>query len=548
MNLKTISTQKTSVFGTPDFHDGSYSPFGDPDYINAEGKNIIMVSNVRDDAYYNSSYPYYIAGFYSPSFEYYIDRNIITIDTNDWENRMGPDVARPYLYESIIAHEYQHLIHDDYNPDDPSFMNEACSLYAEPLCGYPIDWGQVNRFLETPDNSLTEWGEQGDINILADYGSSFLWAMYLTDHYSVGEENFLGHFVQAHIPGVAGINAALEYFGHEEDFDDVYHDWRIANLLNADCGKYGYTSLDLSEAENTLRIYDAGIVPFDWIRGTDFGTSVSYDGDNTGIAMIGPYGTDYIKYEYKNKRISWNKLYFDGDDNGYESAESGWAFVDGYWNSGDTDLLNTLIFDEVFVDTADPTLYLTTAWDIEDYWDFGFVQVSTDDGATWTSLANEWTTSDFDPNGHPDIEANLPGITEWYGFEIVDMTFDLSAYAGETVQVGFRYMTDWETAYSGWYIFDSSVGATTLELEKFIQPYPADFMVSIVAIKEMHWGNMYFVRDVHLADITNEGFLRQFGAWMDYFVIIVSPLFEKGLLDYSFKIVSEHPGKHHGYC
>ncbi len=540
-----IYEKDTSVFGTPDFHDGSGNPWGDPDFYNEHGKNIIMVSNVRDDAYYNSSYPYYIAGFYSPSFEYYIDRNIITIDSHDWANRMGEDVARPFLYESIIAHEYQHLIHDDYNPDDETFMNEACSLYAEPMCGYPIDWGQVNRFLETPDNSLTVWGDQGDLNILADYGSSFLWSMYLGDHY--GGDDFIGHFVQAGIPGVAGINAALKRFHYKVDFDDVYHDWRIANLVNAEKGKYGYTSLDLSDAENTLRVYNAGTGPFEWTKGTDFGTSVSYDGDDTGIAMIGPYGTDYIKYTNEDLGKTWDRLYFDGDDDGYVPViDEGWEMTDFGWYSGASDLLNTVIFGEAFVNSTDPTLYITTYWDIEDYWDFGFVQVSTNDGATWTSIGNDNTTYGFDPDGHPDIEAYLPGLTVWSG-GWVEISFDLSDYKDQNVLIGFRYMTDWAFTYEGWYILEANVGGIALELEKFVPiptPYPADFMVSVVTVEERAGGNRYIVTDVSLSDVTNFGSKRLRPDLGDYFFIIVSPLFEKGLLDYSFKVVSHQPGRY----
>ncbi|QEE15236.1 immune inhibitor A domain-containing protein [Promethearchaeum syntrophicum] len=534
-----IYEKDTEVFGTPDFHDGSnslLSAWGNvpPNYYYEEfGKNLIMVSNVRDEAYYTPGYPYYIAGFYSPSFEAYNDRNMITIDSHDWENRMGEDADRPFLYESIIAHEYQHLIHDDYNPLDETFMNEACSLYAEPLCGYPIGWGQVLRFLETPDNSLTVWGDQGDINILADYGSSFLWAMYLTDHYTVGEENFLGHFVQSRIPGVDGINAALEYFGHEEDFDDVYHDWRIANLIDAESGKYGYTTFDLADAEYPLYINDMDNQLFKWTQGTDFGTTITYDDYDTYVSMLGPYGTDYIGYSEENWNKNFAKLYFDGDDT---AIVYGWEMIDGVWYSGADDLMNTLIAAEIYVDPLDPTLYMTSYWDIEDYWDFGFVQVSEDDGETWTSLENEYTTSDHDPGAHQNVLDNLPGITEYVG-EVVDMTFDLSLYAGENVQIGFRYVTDWATFYEGWYIFDANVGGVSLDLAIV---YPdASYMVTVVAYKETGGGTHYMVMDLDLND-GNFGSISLLGNWADHMVLIVSATQPQGFSDYSFRI---KPGK-----
>ena len=74
--------------------------------------------------------PGYIAGFFSTIFPLGIDRNVVTIDAFDWQHRLGPNPpndpnpgdlctdrpARPFLYEAVLAHEYQHLIHYDYDP------------------------------------------------------------------------------------------------------------------------------------------------------------------------------------------------------------------------------------------------------------------------------------------------------------------------------------------------------------------------------------------------------------------------------------------------
>ena len=210
-------------FGEPDIHDGS-----NPDYVEDEtyfeptGRNVILISNIRDEMYYDDNYPYYIVGYYWSYLERMHDRNIVTIDAHDWENRVGDDAARPNLYEATLAHEYQHLIHDDYNPYDDLFMNEGCSMYAEPLCGYPIDWGSINSFLFTPDNSLTEWGDQGDINILADYGQALLWTIYLSDHY--GGADLISYFVKTGIPGITGIENALYHFGYTTTFEQIFQD------------------------------------------------------------------------------------------------------------------------------------------------------------------------------------------------------------------------------------------------------------------------------------------------------------------------------------
>jgi len=534
----------TQYFGVPDTHDGTYSlleawGYVLPGYYNGSARNVILIENVRDDNYYDPTYPYYIAGFYSPSFEAYMDRNIITIDCYDWIHRLGPEgyewvpgeyVTRPYLYESVVAHEYQHLIHDDYNPEDATFMNEGCSMYAEILTYNLIDWYSINSFLYTPDNSLTEWGDQGDINILADYGAALLWTVYLSDHY--GGADFISHFVQAGIPGIDGINAALEYFGYTDRFDDVFHNWRIANLIHTDfpgCGKYNYETIDLtSEEAITPRVYNVSGFTHGWMKGTDFGTTETILGYDTGVAKIGPYGTDYIKlYNWKRPGL----ILFDGDD----YAVYGWTQTEeGYWYSNGQNLMNTLLYGEAYVDPANPTLEITTKYSIEDYWDFGFVQVSTDNGETWVSLENEYTTYDHDPDAHPDIVANLPGLTgaspDWPDW--TTMTFDLSAYAGQTVLIGFRYMTDWATLYEGWYISSASVSGTPLELTPV---YPeADFQVTVIYAFQICGHTIYIPADMYLNDKTETGLTLAYARKPSYVILTVSPTMEKGFVDYGF--------------
>jgi len=460
---------------------------------------IIKILNYRDDNYYDPTYPYYVAGFFSSGYDSYYDRNMMHIDCWQWWRRVGPEgyqwypdhpeltVERPFLYDSTFAHEYQHLIHADYNPGDDTFMNEACSMFAEILCygSYGIAWGHINSYLYTPDNSLNKWGDQGDINILADYGAAQLWATYLNDNY--GEE-FIGYFVQNGIVGVGGINAALEHFGYDKTFDDVYWEWNLANYLHsAKRSPYTYKTVDLNPETNPevipMNIHDVKIKgkgPHTFY-GSGFGSTMTILGHDTGVVDLAPYSSDYIMFD------DWNDdaiLYFDGGE--ASEVPYGWMMVDGEWYSDGANLLNTLIAGEVHVDAGDPELEITTYWDIEDYWDFGFVQVSTDGGLTWTSLENEYTTYLHDPAAYSPIVANLPGLTSWSGFITLDgwvtMTFDLSDYADMDVMLGFRYMTDWATPYEGWYISSVKVSGTGIPLDSFekLPGYPSYFTVTIV--------------------------------------------------------------------
>jgi len=556
----------TNTFGAPFDRDGTLNvfqfqdPAWDPDtynWIDTDNPQrvILKIFNIQDESYGNPDYPYYVVGFFNPTYTRYYNRNMVHIDNWRYWQRLGDEgeqwypehpeleVTRPHVYESTVAHEFQHQVHDDWQPDSALWMNEGCSMLAEPICGYEYPYNYLPYFFATPDNSLIEWGDQGDDNILADYGQVLLWTTYLADHYGTG---LLTEYVQSGISGIAGINAALETLDYTETMDDIFHDWRIANLIHSDepgDGKYNYETIDLSEflegefVDPIPRIYELHGRKIPWTYGSDFGGTKIYDWYETDIVNVGTYGTDYVLLD-NLKRL--NLILFEGDT---YSTFPHWEQVDGMWYSGKGDLMNTLISTEVEVDEDDPWLYLTTYWDIEDYWDFGFVQVSTDDGATWTSLENEYTTYLHDDTME-DIIAYMPGITSWSGFlvegGIIPMVFDLTDYAGETVQIGFRYMTDWAFTYEGWYILAATVGAVdimdTLELQDHIPE--VSWMVSIVKMNTYRHGKEtyteYSVDEMYWMDSTH-GFDFSWVSHKEDVILVISPIIEKGNADYRFK-------------
>jgi len=499
---------------------------------------MIKVYNIIDNNYFDPSYPSYVAGFFSPSYNYYYDRNIIHIDCWRWWQRLGdygtqwfaekPElyVTRPHVYESTTAHEFQHNIHDDLQPLDDLFINEGCSMYAELLCGYGIDATYLNSYFATPDNSLTLWGDQGDINILADYGAAALFTVYLSDHY--GGSALISYFMQQGIPGIAGINNALSAFGYSKTFDGVFHDWRLANLIRSDnfgLGLYNYDSLDLNAPGIIpIRTYSlSGSVLA--MAGSQFNTTTTYYGDDTGISLIGPYGSDYIKLTDWNKigRVSFA---------GSPYSVYGWRYT-GYWYSGSgADLIDVSLTGTAYVDPSNPVLTFSTKYDIEEGWDFGFVQVSTDGGSTWTSLENAYTTYDADMDAHPTATENLPGLTGMSpGFPgWMSMTFDLSDYAGETVMVSFRYFTDWYTSYEGWYVNDVKVSGNFVALQG--NDYPAaDFEVSMVQAVYLFGRWRYLPVDLSLNKY-NVGSMLAYAKAPSYVVLVVTPMMNVGATDY----------------
>ncbi|HWI60459.1 MAG TPA: PKD domain-containing protein, partial [Symbiobacteriaceae bacterium] len=92
---------------------------------------------------------------------------------------------------------------------------------------------------------------------------------------------------------------------------------------------------------------------------------------------------------------------------------------------------------------ASATLRFAHWYSVERNYDFGRVEVSADSGASWTQLA-AYTA----PGG-----GGAP-----VGWE--NVTLDLSAYAGQTVQVRFRLESDGSVNYAGWYVDDVMVAGS----------------------------------------------------------------------------------------
>jgi immune inhibitor A len=104
-----------------------------------------------------------------------------------------------------------------------------------------------------------------------------------------------------------------------------------------------------------------------------------------------------------------------------------------YYSGSGNDLDNTM--SKPFTLAAGSSLTAMVNVKIEIDWDYAYLVVSTDDGATWENVQTNLSTND-DPNGQNfgnGITGTSPG---W-----VDLTADLSAYTGE-VLLGFRYWTD----------------------------------------------------------------------------------------------------------
>lgn len=149
------------------------------------------------------------------------------------------------------------------------------------------------------------------------------------------------------------------------------------------------------------------------------------------------------------------------------SGETSW------WSNNDQDWADVRLTRDIAVPAgSDVKFRLWTDYGIEADWDYGFVEVSTDGGATWSeqkvfnNSGVAVTTPDGygDPNGRmADYGGKKYGLTgDTGGWQ--HLYVDLAPYAGTDIKLRLRYATDEATLDRGWFADDFSltVGETTV--------------------------------------------------------------------------------------
>ncbi len=98
-----------------------------------------------------------------------------------------------------------------------------------------------------------------------------------------------------------------------------------------------------------------------------------------------------------------------------------------------------------------------TAWDIEATYDGGIVQVSTDGGASWSQVTPAGgypNTITHSGNACAAMPPGTPAFSSVNQLTWQAKAVDLSAFAGQTLRLAFRFGTDGGVAEEGWYVDD----------------------------------------------------------------------------------------------
>ena len=365
-----------------------------------------------------------VAGYYSSVDEYPISirpksnqREIIYINAKS----VLPGGS---TYNEVLAHELQHAIHWNADVSEDTWINEGLSELASSIAlnsTYSI-W----QFLRAAPVSLINW-PTSSVGTINNYGASSLFMHFVSEHY--GGHDGLSTLVAQPKDGIDGVNAYLEEMGYDSRVEDVFREWTAANQLDGE-GILGYEELELSPAS------------IGRIRGLDKIHS-----------KIPQYAVEYTELLPNSESFT---LSFEGP------ITAPLLPVDvgstGCWWSNSGDSIDSKLALRMHLPSGSmPTLDYELWFQIEEDWDYMYLEISKDEGQTWQILGTP-VTSQENPFGNSFGPGYTGDSDGW-----VKESVDLAAYAGGVTWVRFQYVTDDAVNAIGACIRNLSISAADIE-------------------------------------------------------------------------------------
>jgi hypothetical protein len=357
-----------------------------------------------------------IAGYYSSADEFVPE---VREDSNAMEMfYINLDNVTPNsgFYNGVLAHEFQHMIHWYNDRNEETWLNEGFSELATYLNGFDVggsDW----LFADAPDTQLNTW-PSGPGAAGANYGAAYLFTSYFLDRFgSDATQALVAHQANS----FKSVEDVLLGQGSDLAYEDLFADWTVANLLDdptLNDGRYGYEDID----------------PASFDIGTTYYENAYPVSEN---ATVHQHGTDYIELQGERPlTFSFTGSTQVGLVN--TAAHSGRYF---WWSNrgDDSDMSLTRSFDLSDVSTA--TLSYWTWYDIEEDWDYAYLQVSADGGDTWRILRTPSGVG-TNPNGNSFGWAYTGSSGDGEQPEWIREEVDLSDHVGQEIVVRFEYITD----------------------------------------------------------------------------------------------------------
>lgn len=443
---------------------------------------VMLVYNVQDESYYQDCADTYTAGYFAPDYIDSAGMNVIVIDAFDWANRVGPDDSewrdddpandQATLYEGVIAHELEHLLHNYSDPGELSWVDEGLADFAAFLNGYDAAGSHLTYHqVFYADTSLTRWAGG-----LQNYGAAYTFFQYLweqaggngdgtyepdLEYDGVAGDLLIKLIFENQADGMDGVQAAIDEFNAEtgaelRDVTALYQDWAVAVYLDdEESGLWDIKAADFGDVDSDGWTIDIADDEFWDGRGSNQGAQPSskWDKRKNGQAPVAvPYGIQVERFRNPGPVVT---VALDGEDSSQVAPHSG----DTHWYAGYESQSENVL--DVDVTGGATSLDFWTWHFIEEGWDYGFVEALV--GGEWVTVplvddGGTTVTSNDDPHGGNTEGNGLTGTSGGAYFvdepEYVHLTAELPDGATD---VQFRYSTDAAYLDTGWFIDDVMV-------------------------------------------------------------------------------------------
>jgi hypothetical protein len=352
------------------------------------------------------------------------------IDPRSNEREMFVMNARRFgtdYYLGVLAHEFRHMIEDNYDKSDRDWEVEGSATLASQLAGLPsggIDRG--NMFLEQPDQQLNSWPEEGTAPY---YGQGYIFNRYIYDQ--LGEDLYRD-FATSPLPGFKAIDAVAEANGLDFDSQSLWLDYLVALAIHDD-----------PQASTQFQFESTGL-------NTAASTSISHL-PAFYQEQVSQYAADYYELPEGVSSITFSGA-ADVSLLGVEPVSG-----DRYWFAQRANYSNprlTYSFDLRELDQA--TLNYDVYVDIEQGYDFAYASVSLDDGRIWIPLEGDQMQG-LEPADNPAGSALADRFYTGRSRQWVSESIDISSYAGEEILLRFEYVTDPILTYGGLALDDITI-------------------------------------------------------------------------------------------
>lgn len=336
---------------------------------------------------------------------------------------------------SVLAHEFQHMIHWNLDANETSWLNEGASELAAFINGYDgggFDW----LYISNPDLQLNDWpNSQGATT--PHYGAAFLFMTYFLDRFGDDATKALvrhpANGLESFDAVLADIGASDPLTGDPVTTDAFFMDWTVTNLLHSSSagdGRFVYNNYPgARRASPTETITDCRPEPLP--------------------RTVHQYGVDYIAIECSGDYT----ISFTGSTVTKLLPADPYSGEYAFWsNKGDeSNMRLTREFDLTNVN-APIEFSFRTWYDIETDWDYLYLEVS-EDGETWEIIPTPSGTG-TNPSGN-SYGWGYTGTTNGW----IEEKIDLSQYAGRNIFIRFDYVTDAAVNGEGFLLDDVRIEA-----------------------------------------------------------------------------------------